>query len=119
MVAPFSEHSAYNCYAGTKNEPVLGSMQLLHWEAMRHFRTMGVKRFDFQGIRIDPEKGSKQEGIAMYKKGFGGQLVKGYTWKYSLRPLKAMGYSVAVRLFKGGDIVDLERHKLVNESGLK
>ena len=73
---------------------------------------MGVKRFDFQGVRIDPEKGSKQDGIANYKKGFGGEFVKGYTWKYALRPLKAVGYSLAVRLLMGGDIVDLERHKL-------
>jgi len=112
MVAPFSEYSAYNCYAGTKPEPVLGAMHMLHWEAMRQFRAMGVKRFDFQGVRVDPEKGSKQEGIANYKRGFGGRLVKGYIWKYPLRPLKAMGYSLAVRLFKGGDIVDQEYHKL-------
>jgi hypothetical protein len=112
MVAPFSEYSAYNCYSGTKDQPVLGAMHLLHWEAIRQFRSMGVKRFDFQGVRIDPEKGSKQDGIANYKKGFGGEFVRGYTWKYPLRPLKAIGYSLAVRLLMGGDIVDLERHKL-------
>ena len=92
----------------------LGSMHLLHWEAIRQFREMGVKRFDFQGVRINPEKGSKQEGILNYKQGFGGRLVQGYLWKYRLRPLKSKAYSLAVRWLKGGDFVDQERHKLTD-----
>jgi hypothetical protein len=115
MVAPFSDHTAYNCYAGSRPEPILGAMHLLHWEAIRHFRAMGVKRFDFQGVRINPDKGSKQEGIMHYKQGFGGKLVQGYLWKYPFRPLKSAAYSVAVRLLMGGDIVDQEHRKLVRE----
>jgi hypothetical protein len=115
MVSPFSKHTAYNCYAGSRPQPVLGAMHLLHWEAMRQFRALGVKRFDFQGVRINPEKGSKQEGIMTYKQGFGGSLIRGYLWKSSLRPLKSIAYSVAVRLLKGGDIVDQEHHKLIAE----
>lgn len=114
MVSPYSEHTAYNCYAGSKSEPILGAMHLLHWEAIRQFRAMGVKRFDFQGVRISPEKGSKQEGIMNYKQGFGGRLIQGYMWKYSFRPLKWIAYSAGVRLFMGGDIVDRERHKLAS-----
>jgi hypothetical protein len=112
MVSPFSEHTAYNCYAGSRVEPILGSMHLLHWEAIRQFRAMGVKRFDFQGVRINPEKGSKQAGILHYKQGFGGQLIQGYLWKHSLRPLKSMAYTFGVRLLQGGDIVDQEGGKL-------
>lgn len=115
MVAPFSQYAAYNCYAGSKPQPVLGAMHRLHWEAMRHFRALGVKRFDFQGIRIDPEKGSKQDGIACYKRGFGGAVVRGYTWKYSLRPLKSAVYSLAARLLLGGDLVDQERRRLAGK----
>ena len=114
MVSPFSQHTAYNCYAGSRPEPVVGAMHLLHWEAIRQFRTMAVRHFDFQGVRINPDKGSKQEGIMTYKRGFGGRLVQGYMWKYSLRSLKSVGYSVGVRLLKGGDIVDREHHKLVS-----
>ncbi len=110
MVAPYSEHTAYNCYAGSTSEPTLGAMHLLHWEAMRQFRAMWVKQFDFQGVRINPEKGSKQEGIKNYKQGFGGRLVQGYTWKYSFRPLKWIAYSLGVRLLRGGDLVDQERN---------
>jgi hypothetical protein len=114
MVAPFSRHTAYNCYAGSRPEPALGAMHLLHWEAIRQFRAAGVQRFDFQGVRINPDKGSKQAGIMLYKQGFGGELVQGYLWKYCLRPLKSMAYSFAVRLLMGGDIVDQEHHKVLN-----
>lgn len=114
MVAPFSEAAAYTWYCGSRPEPVIGAMHLLHWEAMRRFRQMGVKQFDFQGVRIDPEEGSKQEGILNFKRRFGGRLLQGYVWKYAFRPIKSAAYDVAVRLFKGGDIVDVERHKLVH-----
>ena len=114
LVSPFSEYSAYNWYCGSRPEPVLGSVHLLHWEAMLQFRTMGVRRFNFQGIRINPEKGSKQEGILNYKKGFGGELIQGYMWKYSFHRAKFAAYSIAVRILQGGDIVDQEHHKLAN-----
>jgi hypothetical protein len=117
MVSPYSRHTAYNCYAGSRPQPALGSMHLLHWEAMREFRAIGVKRFDFQGVRISPQKGSKQEGIMHYKQGFGGELVEGYLWKFPLRPLKSIAYSVGVRLLMGGDIVDQERKTIRMEKG--
>ncbi len=115
MIASFSEYSAYTSYCGSKSKPVRGATQLLHWEAMLQFRAMGVKRFDFQGVRINPEKGSKQEGILNFKKNFGGELVSGYLWKYSFHPLKWAAYSVAVKLLLGGDIVDREHSKLVSQ----
>jgi hypothetical protein len=114
MVAPFSDHTAYTWYCGSRPEPVIGAMHLLHWEAMCRFRQVGVKRLDFQGVRIDPEKGSKQEGILNFKSRFGGTLLQGYVWKYSFRPMKSAAYDVAIRLLKGGDIVDMERHKLAS-----
>lgn len=117
MVAPFSEHSAYSWYSGTITQPVKGAMHLLQWEAMRQFHEMGVKRFNFTGVRINPEKGSKQEGIMNFKMRFGGKLVQGYMWKYAFRPLKFAAYSLAARLLMGGDIVDVERQRLGSEVG--
>ncbi|MBZ5614925.1 MAG: peptidoglycan bridge formation glycyltransferase FemA/FemB family protein [Acidobacteriia bacterium] len=114
LVSPFSEHTAYDWYSGSTSKPVRGAMHLLIWEAMRQFRRMGVKRFNFQGVRINPEKGSKQEGIMNFKMRFGGTLVQGFMWKYPFRPLKAAAYSIAIRLLKGGDIVDQEQHKLTS-----
>jgi hypothetical protein len=111
-VIPFSDHTAYYVYGGTVAEPLTGATNFLQWEAIKHFRSLGVKHYDFCGVRIDPEKGSKQAGLMMFKERFGPRLVKGYMWKYSLNPLKSYVYSLAIRLFRGGDIVDAEHHKL-------
>jgi hypothetical protein len=111
-VIPFSNHSAYYVYGGSTPEPLTGAMNLLQWEAIRYFRELGVKHYDFCGVRIDPDKGSKQAGLMMFKERFGPRLVQGYMWKYSLHALKSGIYSLAVKLFRGGDIVDAERHKL-------
>jgi lipid II:glycine glycyltransferase (peptidoglycan interpeptide bridge formation enzyme) len=116
MVVPFSQHTAYDWYSGTTAKPERGAMHLLLWEAIRQFRACGVKRFDFQGVRIDPKEGSKQEGIYNFKMRFGGTLVRGYMWKYAYRPLKFGAYSLAMRLLRGGDIVDQERVKLVAQN---
>ncbi|MDL1984831.1 MAG: peptidoglycan bridge formation glycyltransferase FemA/FemB family protein [Deltaproteobacteria bacterium] len=111
-IVPFSSYGAYYLYGGSVPRPITGSNNLLQWEAIRQFRELGVCRYDFVGARISPEKGSKQEGLTMFKQRFGGELVQGYLWKYSLNWLKFAVYSMAVRLQRGGDIVDYERHKL-------
>ena len=110
IVVPFSGHTAYYVYGGSIPEPESGAMNLLHWEAIRLFRGLGVKRYDFVGVRINPAPGSKQEGLKMFKERFGGQLMPGHMWKYSFHPLKFFVYGLAVRFRRGGDIVDQERH---------
>jgi len=112
-VIPFSNFSAYYVYGGSIREPVTGAMNLLQWEAIRYYRGLGVQHYDFCGVRINPEKGSKQAGLMMFKERFGPRLVQGFLWKCSLNRTKAPVYSWAVRILRGGDIVDLERHKLV------
>lgn len=112
VVVPFSNYCAYYVYGGSILEPETGATNLLHWEAMKLFRSLGVKRYDFVGVRIDPEKGTRQEGLLLYKQRFGGSLVQGYMWKHPIRPLKYAVYSLAVSLLRGGDIVDLECGKL-------
>lgn len=114
VVIPFSKRSAYYVYGGSIPEPITGATNLLHWEAIRQFCKLGVRYYDFVGVRIDPEKGSKQEGLMMFKERFGGQLVQGYMWKYAIHPLKYAVYNLAVRLLRGGDIVDREHHKLAS-----
>lgn len=117
IVIPFSDHSAYYVYGGSIPEPITGATNLLHWEAIRYFLELGVKRYDFVGVRVNPGKSSKQEGLSQYKQRFGGQLVHGYMWKYSFHPLKFAVYTLAVRYLRGGDIVDQERHKLIKNTG--
>lgn len=111
-IFPFSNYAAYSLYGGRIQNAEKGAMNLLNWEAIRQFRNMGVKRFDFMGVRIDPAKDSKQEGIHTFKQRFGGQLVKGYMWKYPFHRLKYWIYCTAIRIQRGGDIVDAERGKL-------
>lgn len=111
-VIPYSKHSAYYLYGGSIPHPISGAMNLLQWEAIKMFRNLGVQRYDFVGVRINPAEGSKQEGLMTFKQRFGGHLAKGFMWKYSLSPLKYAVYSHAVKFLRGGDIVDTERHKL-------
>jgi hypothetical protein len=115
-VTPYSQHSAYYLYGGSIPHPLSGAMNLLQWEAIKTFRNLGVQRYDFVGVRINPSEGSKQDGLMTFKQRFGGYLSKGFMWKYSLNPLKYTIYNQAVKHLRGGDIVDAERHKL---SGFK
>ena len=105
MVCPFSQHGAYDWYSGTISKPVRGAMHMLVWEAMRQFREMGVKQFNFTGVRINPEAGSKQDGIRNFKMRFGGGLVQGYMWKYSFHSIKFAVYSAAEYLLMRGKTV--------------
>ena len=112
VIFGFSNYCAYAVYGGNKTGMVPGANKLLHWEATRLFKNLGVQRYDFVGARIDPKKGSKEDAINSFKRRLGGELRQGYMWKYPLRPLKSVPYTLAVRFLRGGDIVDLERHKL-------
>ncbi len=108
----FSSPCAYAIYGGNVQHQHQGANKLLYWEAIRLFRSLGVRKFDFYGARINPQKGSKQEGINLLKTLMGATLSEGYMWKYSLRPWRASLYSVSVRLLRGGDIVDQEGPRL-------
>jgi FemAB family len=112
----YSTPCAYWMYGGNIQRHHQGAMKLLQWEAILLFRKLGVRKFDFYGARINPQKGSKQEGINLMKKHLGATLAKGYMWKYSLRPWRAWVYSTSVHVLRGGDIVDQEAHKLENYS---
>lgn len=111
-VIHFSDYCAYYMHGGSIDEPITGAMNLLQWEAMCFFRKLGVKYYNFVGTRINPESGSKQEGLSMFKRRFGGELKRGYMWKYSFHSLKYCLYSIASKIRSSGDIVDQERHKI-------
>ena len=118
VVFAFSDYCAYAIYAGNIANQNQGANKLLYWEAICHFKKIGINYYDFVGARIDPEKGSKQYELNSFKKRYGTTLKEGYMWKYSLHPFKYLLYSAAARLRSGGDIVDVERHKLQSCSGL-
>jgi hypothetical protein len=110
----YSEYCVYAVYAGNALRQPQGANKLLYWEAMRLFKSLGVRTYDFVGARINPKKGSKQEALGLFKKRFGATLKHGFMWKYPLRPLKYRLYGLAARVRSGGDIVDGEKHKLNN-----
>ena len=112
VIFGFSNHCAYAIYAGNLARQHQGANKLIYWEAVRLFKSLGAKRFDFVGARISPPNGSKEEAINLFKQRMGAKLIQGYIWKYPLRPLRSLAYSYGVRLLRRGDIVDLERHKL-------
>jgi len=111
-VNAFSQHAAYYMYGGSIPDAAPGAMHLLHWEAIKMYRRMGVRRYDFYGARIDPEPGSKAAGLAAFKERFGAELDQGFIWKCGISPLKFAIYSLGVRWLRRGDIVDAEHHKL-------
>lgn len=117
-VNAFSQHAAYYMYGGSIPDAVSGAMHLLHWEAIRTYRSMGVRLYDFYGARVNPEPGSKAAGLAAFKERFGAELQQGYMWKCGISPLKSAIYSLGVRWLRHGDIVDVECHKLENRAGI-
>jgi len=113
-IIPFSNHGAYYMHGGSISNPVTGATNLLHWEAIRLFRSLGVRQYDFFGARINPEPGSRLEGIMRFKERFGGTLIQGFAWKIGFHPFKSALYTLAARIRSGGDLVDQEQRKLAS-----
>jgi len=119
VVFAFSDYCAYAVYAGNIVGQIKGANKLLYWEAIRQFKELGIRLYDFMGARINPKPGSKQEALSLFKRRFGATLKQGFIWKYPIHPLKYRLYCLAARLRSGGDIVDAERHKLRSVTGIE
>jgi len=119
VVFAFSDYCAYAIYAGNIVDQIKGANKLLYWEAIRQFKRLGIQRYDFMGTRINPERGTKQEALSLFKRRFGATLKEGYMWKYPIHPLKYRLYCLAARFRTGGDIVDAERHKLKSSGSVE
>lgn len=113
-VFAFSQYRAYTVYAGNVSNIAPGANKLLYWEAIKLFKKRGVKDYDFVGTRINPAKGSKQEALSSLKRHFGARLVQGYIWKFPFNSIKYRLYNLAARFRTGGDIVDVEKHKITD-----
>lgn len=82
---------------------------------MLDLKKEGVKKYDFMGARINVEIGSKLEGIQRFKSRFGGELKRGFLWKYIYKPYKVkMIYAIQNLRYKLrgqnylGDAIDQE-----------
>ena len=79
----------------------------------------GVMKYDFVGARVNPEPGSKLEGIQRFKSRFGGEMKVGYMWRYVNRPIRYKLYSLLLNMYMKyvrhdntfSDIIKEERSK--------
>lgn len=116
-IIPWNEYGAYYMIGGSIPEPFSGALNLMHWEIMMDMKARGVELYDFVGARINPQPGSKLEGIQRFKIRFGAKMKKGYLWKYPINNFYCMIYQKLATLRsridgKGhnGDIIDQERY---------
>ena len=104
----WSAEGAYYMYGGSIKKPKTGAMNLLHWEAIRFFKSIEVRKYDFVGARNTIKKNTKIAGIQKFKERFGGEKKMGFTWKKTLT-IKGLIYENLVRfktLSKNIDIID-------------
>jgi hypothetical protein len=88
----FSKYAAFCTHAGSSGKTKLyGAMKFLHYEMMLHFKSLGVKKYDLVGVRIQ-NPNPKLQGIFNFKKGFGGELKTGYLWKADINKRKLFFY---------------------------
>jgi hypothetical protein len=123
-VIPYSEFCAYYLWGGSSSNPFQGSMNLLQWEIIKHFKSIGVKKYDFVGARISPDEGSRLEGIQRFKVRFGAIMRTGYLWKYVCNPVNYKLYKSASKIKNWNkkspseDIIDQEIKKKADENNL-
>jgi len=109
LVLLYDDYKGYAMYAGSIQKPVTGSIDLLHYEAMKFLQTKNIKKYDFVGTRLNIQKGSKQEGIDRFKRKFNPKLEKGYAFRVIIRPFKYFLFLVMSNIYfrlKGYDYVD-------------
>ena len=87
-VLPYNRFGALYLYGGSISRPYTGSLNLMHYRAMCDLKKLAVAEYDFMGARLNVEKGTKLEGIQRFKSRFGGELKRGFLWKYNYKPLK-------------------------------
>ena len=102
LIIPFDQKRAYYSHGGSVDKPIAGTMI--------YFKNLGLEEYDFVGARINPPKGSKLEGIQLFKKRFGATLHQGYMWKYPIRPIKSKLFDSIYKIIRNsnGDIIDQE-----------
>ena len=115
-----NKQMCYYIYGANKNNPHIGSGNLLQWKAILDMKERGVKKYSFVGCRINEDENSKYHGIQRFKERFGGELVQGYMFKMDFKPLmrKLFNMAVSIRAMMSSckyvafkDVIDQEIHK--------
>lgn len=116
----FNEQMCYYMHGANKNNPHIGSGNLLQWKAILDMKKIGVKSYSFVGCRINEDENSKYHGIQRFKERFGGELVQCYLFKCIFSPLYYKIFiflSSVLTILRTGrfalrkDIIDQEMHK--------
>lgn len=95
----FDENKAHYMYGGSIAKPSSGSLNILHYEAMKRLRDLGVKTYDMVGARIKVVPGSKQEGIQNFKSRFGAELRQGYAFRYVFHPVRYFAFNFIAKSY--------------------
>lgn len=95
----YDENCGYYMYGGSCPKPHTGSLNYLQYEIMRDLKTKGVKTYDLVGARIVYNEDSKYAGIQRFKSRFASEEIKGYSFRYIVKPFKFKLFSIAVKLY--------------------
>ena len=82
----YNRARCYYMYGAMAQNAVNGSANLLLWKVMLDMKSAGVKEFSFVGCRINEDPDSKYHGIQRFKERFGGELRRGYLFRYERTP---------------------------------
>lgn len=99
LILVYDELKGYAMYAGSIPSPKTGSLDLLHFEAMKYLQSKGVLIYDFVGTRLNIVPGSKQAGIDRFKRKFNPVLREGYAFKVIINPFKHNIFEIIVWLY--------------------
>lgn len=119
----YDDNAGYYMFGGSIPKPATGAINLMHYEMIKFLRDRGIFTYDFVGARVNAIKGSKYDGIQRFKKGFGSDLVKGYTFRYVVNPAKYKLFRSLINMYgylsgnKYNDVIDQikEEEKLANK----
>ncbi len=88
----------------------------LYWETIRWAKSHGYKWLDLAGVNANPKKGSKSEGIRLYKRQFGGLYVE-FPGNFQFVNRKTVYYLIAKILPLYSKIVlNIQRKKLRSQT---
>jgi len=99
LILVYDNNRGYAMYAGSIKSPITGSLDLLHFEAMKFLATKGVKVYDFVGTRINIQKNSKQAGIDRFKRKFNPTLRRGLAFRTVINKRKYFIYTIVSKIY--------------------
>lgn len=95
---PFANRGAIYLYGGVIDHPPSGASNFLHWKTILQLKMRRIRYYDFFGVRPNPEKNSKYEGLYRFKERFGGEYHSGVRWRLVNKPAAVFLFEVLKKL---------------------